>query len=111
MKERDMQAAIIQAARLRLWHVYFTWRSDHSPAGFPDLICIRDGRLVVLELKTKQGRVSNFQRWWLEAFREIPCAEVYVVRESNPKPGELSYDQCLELFAASSYVAQEASTA
>lgn len=35
------------------WRAYFTWRSVHSPAGFPDLVLVHAaaGRLLFVELK------------------------------------------------------------
>lgn len=52
------------------WIYYHTHRSDHSVAGFPDLVMLRGPRMVVAELKTDSPRakVSPDQRRWLEAF-------------------------------------------
>ena len=70
MTERQLQSAIIDAARLLGWRVYFTHRSDHSPAGFPDLCAVRarpgePPRLLFVELKTERGVVSPEQVAWL----------------------------------------------
>lgn len=72
------------------------WRAHHSlPArvkenrwvtalqgdpGIMDCIMVRGGRLVVAELKREKGSTSPAQDGWLDAFRLVPCAEVYVWR-------------------------------
>ena len=56
MSEKDWQQAVIDYARLRGYLVYHTHDSRRSEPGFPDLICLRAGRLVVMELKSAGGR-------------------------------------------------------
>ncbi len=77
MTERELQDAIIEVAKLTGWMVYHTWRSDHSPAGFPDLVLVRDGRLIFAELKSAKGKLTVNQRQWLRAL-ERAGQEVYV---------------------------------
>lgn len=50
-REKDFQQLVVDFARLNNWLVYFTWRSIHSPAGFPDCVFVRpaDAGLVWLE--------------------------------------------------------------
>ena len=69
MTERQLQDAIVSEAKLLGWKVYFTWRSDHSPAGFPDLFLVhpQTGRRLALELKTAKGKVSIEQEQWISA--------------------------------------------
>lgn len=61
MSERRFQAAIVQAARLSGWHPYWTWNSQHSPAGWPDLVLLKDGRILVYECKTDKGKPTPYQ--------------------------------------------------
>ncbi len=56
---------LVPYARLRGWRVYWTYFSKHSPAGFPDLTLVRDGVLLIRELKTDRGRLTDAQRDWL----------------------------------------------
>lgn len=53
------------------WLAYHTWNSQHSQAGFPDVVAlgVRNGwaLLVLAELKTERGTVSLAQRAWLQA--------------------------------------------
>ena len=69
--EKEFSAAVVEYARLCGWRVYRTWRSDHSPAGFPDLTMTRGGKLFFAELKAERGRVSPEQQGWLEALRDV----------------------------------------
>lgn len=49
--------------------------------GFPDLVLVRE-RVVVAELKSGEGRVSDRQRAWLEWFA-YAGAEAYVWRDDD----------------------------
>jgi hypothetical protein len=78
ISERDLTGYVRDVARLHGWRRYHTWLSRHSPAGFPDEVLLRAPRLVVAELKSETGRLTDAQAEWLEEWERIPCAEVYV---------------------------------
>jgi hypothetical protein len=86
--EKQFEAQVRQLAHLYGWLCYHTWRSIHSPAGFPDLVLVRaDGRpggnrLIFAELKTVRGKLTAAQQQWLEALRQT-AAEVYVWRPDD----------------------------
>lgn len=61
------------------WLRYHTLRSKGSDAGFPDLVLLRPPRMIVAELKTDRGNVTEAQTMWLDAFSRCG-AEVYVWR-------------------------------
>ena len=82
MRESAFRDAVVHLATLRGWMTYFTWRSDHSPKGFPDLIFLRGDRMVVAELKVGTNTPSAEQEAWLAAFRLIG-AEVFVWRPED----------------------------
>lgn len=65
MTERQLEATVAAMARARGWRRYHTHRSDRSPAGFPDDVLVRDGRLLFLELKTEGGKLAPAQEEWL----------------------------------------------
>lgn len=80
IKEKRWREQVVTWATRADWLVYFTWRSTHSPAGFPDLVLVRDGRLVVAELKTEHApEPKGLQAAWLAALRECGI-EVFVWR-------------------------------
>ncbi len=79
MKEKEWQAQVVELAqRFGYDFIYHTWNSRHSPAGFPDLIILKDGRMVVAELKREGENLSAEQYFWLLEFAHIPHAVVYV---------------------------------
>lgn len=71
ISEKEFQSQVIQLAKLLGWLVYHTHDSRRSVAGFPDLILLRNGRLVVIELKVGKNRATPEQVVWLEAFAKI----------------------------------------
>ncbi len=76
------QTVVDLAARCGWTHIYHTWRSDHSPAGFPDIICLRGERTVYAELKVDDNNLSAEQYFWLLALIEAGN-EVYVWWETD----------------------------
>jgi VRR-NUC domain len=82
ISERRFQQQIVEYAELMGWRCYFTHRSDHSPAGFPDLVLVRRPRIVWIEVKAERGRLSDAQRAWINDLAD--CGqEVHVVRPSQ----------------------------
>lgn len=76
--EKDWQRQVVQLANMLGWQHYHTYRSTRSPSGWPDLALVRD-RIVLLELKRENGRVSPAQARWLTALTRAHV-EVYVAR-------------------------------
>ena len=83
LTEKQFEAQVKHLAYLFRWKYYHTWRSIHSPAGFPDCVMIRDKRIVVAELKSEKGKVTLLQEGWLEAFRATGMAEAYLWKPSD----------------------------
>lgn len=96
--ERDLQEAIRVAALRNGWLYMHVYDSRRSPAGFPDAIMVKDGRVLVFEIKKQTGRVSPKQREWIERFALVPDCTAAIVRP-EPKDGERSYDWALEELA------------
>jgi hypothetical protein len=79
--ERDFTNHWAKVAQECGWMVYHTYDSRHSPKGFPDLICLKDGRMIVAELKMKKYKrgvmkgdpmgVTPDQRAWLSEFDSL----------------------------------------
>src|SRR5262245_36275241 len=78
--ERDWRAVVLEFAHLRGWRTYFTWRSDHSPRGFPDVTLVRGERLIFAELKRHEGQLTVSQMAWLADLERVPGVEVFVWR-------------------------------
>ena len=65
MTEDQLQAAIIECARLFGWRHYHTFNSRRSVSGFPDLVLLKVPRIIFAELKTATGKLTDDQREWL----------------------------------------------
>lgn len=85
--EKQFEAQIKELALLFNWMYYHTWRSIHSPAGFPDCVMVRQagqshqkGRVIFAELKSDKGQLSDKQREWIDILRACGTVEVYVWR-------------------------------
>jgi len=71
-------------ARLMGWQVYHTRYSMGSTGvGFPDLLCLRGGQMVVAELKSATGKTTEAQELWLFSFRAVPGARVFLWRPTD----------------------------
>lgn len=92
MSEADLLAGVLDIfARLgwRTLHVRpartaTSWRTAVSGAGvgFPDVLAVRGRRLVVVELKSATGQLTDAQDQWLSDFAATG-ADVYVWRPAD----------------------------
>jgi hypothetical protein len=104
--ERELQKGVIDCARLFGWRVaHFRpaqtargWRTpvEADGAGFPDLVLVRDGRLIFAELKSGTGKLGDAQQVWLDALELVntahvcgPCIEVYVWKPDDWTSGRV----------------------
>lgn len=93
MPETQLQTAVIQLARLLGWRsahfraarTVYGWRTpvQGDGKGFPDTLLLREGRLIVAELKSATGRLTPEQEDWLAAWRAVPGVEVYTWTPDN----------------------------
>jgi hypothetical protein len=80
--EAQFLAEVRTFAKSRGWATYHTYRSEHSGAGFPDLVMVKRPRVIFAELKSDRGRVTDAQRAWIEELRA--CGqEAYIVRPKH----------------------------
>ena len=91
MTEKQLQAAIVELARLTGWLVYHTHDSRKSEPGFPDLCMVRkrDGRLIFAELKSAKAKLSDEQIDWGNALMQDVYREYYVWRPSDWQDGRI----------------------
>ncbi len=52
-------------------------------AGWPDVVAVGHGRVIVLECKSSTGRLGDAQLEWLRSWQQVPGATVSVVRPDN----------------------------
>ncbi len=85
--EAQFQKAVIDLAQYKGWKVaHFRpartdkgWRTPVSAdgTGFPDLLMIRGERIIVAELKSDKGKLTDAQREWLYAFAGTGKVKIY----------------------------------
>jgi hypothetical protein len=78
LSEKDFQRQVIDLGRLCGWKVQHQTISYRSEPGWPDLVMVRNGRIVFAELKTERGRVSDAQSEWLAALNQVALANAGV---------------------------------
>ena len=83
ISEKQFEAQVKQMAKLTGWRYYHTWRSMHSPAGFPDCVMVKPPRLIFAELKSDTGKVSPEQQAWLDDLGKLVNVEVYLWRPAD----------------------------
>jgi len=88
--EKQFESQIKDLAKLYGYIYYHTWRSFHSPAGWPDCVLVRlepEPRLIIAELKTDNLKTSqpSFDQWmWLYILQQLPApVECYLWRCSD----------------------------
>src|SRR3990167_8105053 len=91
--EDELLSAVIDLARLRGWlcahfrpaqvvkngQVSYRTAVQGDGKGFPDLVMVREGRLIFAECKSEKGKVSPEQDKWLTTLAATN-AEVYTFR-------------------------------
>ncbi len=89
LTEKQFEGQVKDMAKRFGWLYYHTWRSFHSPAGFPDCVFVRLEprlRLIFAELKTdaKHSQPSIDQCIWLETLQRLPVpVECYLWRPAD----------------------------
>lgn len=87
--EKQFEGQVKDLAKLFGYLYYHTWRSIHSPGGFPDVVMVRGERIIMAELKSEKGVISPKQEEWLEALKETPV-EVFLWRASDEAIEEIA---------------------
>ena len=70
ISEKAFESQVKHLAKLFGWRYYHTWRSIHSPAGFPDTVMVRPPRLIFAELKSEKGKLTPEQEAWIEDLKK-----------------------------------------
>ena len=88
VSEKTFAQTVVDIATRGQWTVYRTYRSTRSPAGFPDLVLVRSGRLIFAELKREGKAPTPAQQAWLAQLREVrercyPSVLVFVWRPTD----------------------------
>ncbi len=73
LTEAQFQAQVIKMATdIYGWEVFHDGDSRRSNAGFPDLVLVKDGKLIFAELKReKESYPSEKQKLWLAKLGQV----------------------------------------
>lgn len=87
--ELQCERTIIEAARIAGWRVHGERAAMNRSGryatpikgdrGFPDLILVRDGEMIAVELKRKPNKVEADQKAWLDVLGAVPGVTALVV--------------------------------
>lgn len=83
INERQWMRQVVELAKTFRWAVYHTQLSKWSEAGWPDLALCRPPRLILAELKSATGKLTDGQRGWIELLEACPGIEVCVWRPAD----------------------------
>jgi predicted type IV restriction endonuclease len=69
--EDDLLKLVIDMARVNGWKIHHTRDSrsndGRTDKGLPDCTLAKNGKVLLLELKTMRGRITKEQQEWLDA--------------------------------------------
>jgi hypothetical protein len=85
------QQMVVDLAKLNGWKVQYWWKSIRSPAGFPDLYCVKIPYQVFLELKIKPDKPKPAQLEWIEILRQLSNTKALVVYPDD-------WDKIIQIF-------------
>jgi len=71
--ETYIRRSITDALRLAGWAVFYIFQGLGSYKGISDLIAMKDGRTVYIEVKTETGRQSEHQKQFERICIEHGC--------------------------------------
>lgn len=68
LSERELQDQILAEAKTYNWLVFHDNDSRRNNAGFPDLVLVKDGKIIFAELKreSKRAKLRDDQVIWIE---------------------------------------------
>lgn len=85
--ETYIRRSITDALRLAGWAVFYIFQGLGSYKGISDLIAMKDGRTVYIEVKTETGRQSEHQKQFERICIEHGCR--YILARSVNDVAEL----------------------
>ncbi len=82
MRENEIRAQVRDYLRLKGWFLYYNLAGLGAYPGLSDIVAVKGGRIIHIELKTKRGKQSDNQEKFqtdLEAaggeYRVVRCIE------------------------------------
>ena len=95
MTERQLSKAIVELAENLRWSVFTIANTkaaalrSHTGVGFPDLLLLRNGKVLAVELKRHDRALPVEQQHWLEELEAVPGIRSLVWRPRDWLSGEV----------------------
>jgi hypothetical protein len=93
ISEKELLESVVEYAKTQGWLVYHVFDTFHHAKllsrGFPDLVLVRDGKLIFAELKAQKGPVTPDQKKWLLELMEVIGVVTYLWRPSDWTAGTI----------------------
>lgn len=99
MTERELQTQVTQALHTLGWktqHVYrlqtaadeskgrpAAWRTSTTASGWPDVVAVRPGWQLAIEVKSAKGAITDEQLAWLALLASLPFCRAWVLRPKD----------------------------
>lgn len=80
MNERTLQSKLTAYLRANGWLVWVNHGSIYMPAGLPDLMALRNGIFIAIELKVPGKKPTPVQNMWIS---DINCQQHYAFWADN----------------------------
>ncbi len=81
--EAQLQNWLRDLAGVLKWAYHHPWTSVHSSSGLPDTLLVRPPRVLYVECKRENTKLSPAQIGWMELLKQCPGVETFVLRPSN----------------------------
>jgi hypothetical protein len=83
MSEAQLQELVRSLAAQHGWMYFHVYDSRKSPPGWPDCVLLRGEYGIIAELKSATGVLSEPQKAWLAALRQIKNITCHVWRPND----------------------------
>ena len=78
LTEKEFLVQVRELAELTGWLHYHTHDSRRSEPGFPDLVLVRDDRIIFAELKVGKGKMTDEQLNWMSHLSATGKVETWI---------------------------------
>lgn len=93
MSERQLSKAVVELAERFGWRVFTISNTkagalrSHTGVGFPDLVMVRNGRMIAAELKVGKRKPTPGQQAWLEDLSWVEGVRARLWNDEDWKKG------------------------
>ena len=90
--EMQLRRSVLDRLRRDGWLVHMLpqqrGQRARTATGWPDVVAVKSGRMLVIELKAEAGTLSDAQVEWLQALDAVAGIETMVLKPSGFKEWE-----------------------